>query len=347
MNSFFIEFRDPLFSIILFFVIIFIITFFSYWWSRYKHKEDSAHLDSFLRQFGASPSTDELRLLVSKGELSEKSWLLLANTYFKNGDYEKSIDIYKQMLKIGNSNTKETMFLLGKTYFKAGFLERSRQIFLEILKKNPHTPQALHYLVLIYESMRNYKMALEVLEPLDALGEDVKEEEAYLKVLMLLADKELSIDERVSKLLELYASSHTLAHLIFEYLFRVNPVVAWEHFDFSKSELLSDLFWHLESQNLNFDIIAKNGYLRELYSARGECSLENSSSIFEFDILIKLQNRASATLAFEYVCSSCKAVYPFVFHRCFTCHNIATSKVEYRLIKDYRKDFYEENNSFQ
>ena len=347
MNSYFIEFRDPLFSIILFFVIIFIITFFSYWWSRYKSKEDFAYLDSFLQQFGALPSKDELSLLISKGELSEKSWLLLANSYFKNGDYEKSIDIYKEMLRLGSPNAKETMFLLGKTYFKAGFLERSRQIFLRILKKNPHTPQALHYLLLIYESMRNYAAALEVLEPLDELGEDVTKERAYFESLIILENKELSNETKTRQLLAIYARSHALTYLIFEYLFRTNPSLAWTHFDFSKSDLLSDIFWHLDATSLDLDIISKNGYLRELYSARGDYNLESSSSVFELDVLIKLQKKANATLSFEYVCTSCKSIFPFVFHRCSACHAIATSKVEYRLVKDYYKDFHEENNSFQ
>lgn len=347
MNSFFIEYRDPLFSIILFFVIIFVITIFSYWWSRYKNKEESLYLDNFVQQFGVLPSKDELRLLISKGELPEKSWLLLAGSYFKSGDYEKCIEIYNEMLRLGSSNAKETMFLLGKTYFKAGFLERARQIFLRILKKNPHTPQALHYLLLVNESMRNYEAALEILEPLEELGEDVRDERAYLKVLMILANKELSSDEKTVQLLSTYAESHALTYLIFEYLFSVNAAVAWKHFDYSKSELLGDIFWRLDAKILDLDIISKNGYLRELYSARGDYNLENASSNFELDVLIKLQGRASATLAFEYVCSHCKLAHPFVFHRCSHCHTIASARVESRLIKDYHKDFYEENNSFQ
>ena len=136
MDTVFLEFRDPLFSVIIFFLIIFIITFFSYWWGRYKTKEDSKHLDKFLRQFQTLPTQSELKILISSGELSEKSWLLLANSYAKNGDYEKSIEIYNEILQItAPSNKKETMFLLGRTYFKAGFLERAKQIFLEILKK--------------------------------------------------------------------------------------------------------------------------------------------------------------------------------------------------------------------
>lgn len=347
MNSFFIEFRDPLFSIILFFVIIFIVAFFSYWWSKYKNRAESASLDLFLHQFGIAPSKDELHQLITKGELSEKSWLLLANAYFKSGDFEKSIEIYKAMLQLENTNTKETMFLLGKTYFKAGFLERSRQIFLEILKKNPHTPQALHYLLLVYESMRNYSKALEVLEPLEVLEEDTSVERSYLHVLMILADTKSSSESKTQQLLEIYRESHTLTRLIFEYIFRVDAVSAWKNFDFSMSEQLSDIFWYMPLKDLDFDIIAKNGFLRELLSARGICSLQSSSNYFELDVLIKLQNRANATLAFEYLCSNCKTHYPFAFHRCANCHSIATLKIEMRLTQNHFRENYEENNSFQ
>lgn len=141
MNLFFLEFRDPLFSIIIFFTLIFVITFFSYWWGRYKRKEDYVHLDRFLKQFRALPTKGEIKELVSRNELSQKSWMLLASSYSKSGNYDKSIEIYNEILKqLDNKDKKEIMYLLGKTYFKAGFLERSKQIFLEILRKHPRTP---------------------------------------------------------------------------------------------------------------------------------------------------------------------------------------------------------------
>ena len=349
MNTFFIEFRDPLFSVIIFFAIIFIITFFSYWWGRYRRKEDSRHLDKFLRQFRSLPSKEELKTLISGGELSEKSWLLLAQSYFKNGDYEKSIDIYNEILKVSTSlNKKETMFLLGRTYFKAGFLERAKQIFLEILKNAPRTPQALHYLLLVYERMRDYKSALDVLEPLDELNEDITSDKAYLKSLALLNDTNLDAEEKTAKLLEIYLQTHQLTYLVFEYLFRVNPKLAWENFDSSQSERLTDLLWALDSSHLDLDIISKNSYLRELYSARGDIDEATGSSIFEFDVLIGLKRSSvNATLNFEYICNSCKQIYPFIFHRCSHCHSIDTAIVEWSITKDYHKDFSEENNSFQ
>ena len=98
---------------------------------------------------------------------------------------------------------------------------------------------------------------------------------------------------------------------------------------------------------MNFDIITDNGYLRELYSARGDVRLVNVSRIFEFDVLIKLEGQSNATLSFEYVCDNCKGTYPFAFNRCSSCHAIDSARVEYSLSKDYCKEFSEENNSFQ
>jgi len=348
MNTFFIEFRDPLFSIIVFFSIIFMIALLSYWWSKYKHREDSKYLDKFLEQFRALPSHKELKVLISAGELSEKSWLLLAHSYSKSGNYEKSIEIYNEILKVGSSeNTKETMFLLGKTYFKAGFLERSKQIFLEILKIHPRTPLALHYLLLIYEYMKDYQSAIDVLEPLDELGEDITLEKAYLNVLNILSLANLSQEEKAEKLLVIYKESHQLTYIIFQFLFRVNPSLAWKNFDNSKGEELIDILWNLDFKDLDLDIISKNGYLRELFSARGDVNLAKSSSVFELDVLIKLENRASVTMSFEYVCENCKNVFPFAFERCTSCHSIDKASTEWTLSRDYQKDFSEENNSFQ
>jgi len=348
MDNFFIEFRDPLFSIIIFFAIIFMITFFSYWWGRYRSSQDSAYLDKFLQQFRTLPSKDELKKLMSGGEISEKSWLLLASSYNKNGDYEKSIEIYSELLTASHSgNKRDTMYLLGKTYFKAGFLERSKQIFLEILKRNPRTPQALKYLLLVYEYMRDYNSALDVLEPLDELNEDISLDRTYLKAMALLNDNKLSMQEKTDGLLLSYKENHQLSYMVFEYLFRVNPAIAWENFDSSKSELLSDILWRVALKDLNLDIISKNGYLRELYSARNDVNLAQSSAIFELDVLIKLNGKANATLSFEYVCESCKVTFPFVFYRCTSCHAIDTARVELSLSKDYYRDYSEENNSFQ
>ena len=348
MNLFFLEYRDPLFGIIIFFVLIFVITFFSYWWSKFRKKEDHRHLDKFLRQFRSLPSQNELSVLITKGELSEKSWLLLAHSYFKNGDYEKSIEIYNELLKVSDkSDYRDTLFLLGRTYFKAGFLERAKEIFLKILQNNPRTPQALHYLLLVYEHTREYDLAMDVLEPLDELQKDIEKDASYLKLLALINNVNISLDMKVDRLTEIYNRDHELTYMVFEYLFRVNPELAWKNFDSSQSEILTDILWRVDKKDLNLDIITQNGYLRELYTARGDVRLAVSSSTFELDVLINLSKSTNATLSFEYVCDNCKVVFPFAFNRCSGCHSIDTSRIELSLTKDYHRDFSEENNSFQ
>jgi len=280
--------------------------------------------------------------------LSEKSWLLLAHSYTKNGNFDKSVEIYTELLKVGNKdNYRDTLFLLGKTYFKAGFLERAKQIFLEILKNNPRTPQALNYLLLVYEHMRDYKSALDVLEPLEELKKDITTQSAYLNALIILNDSELLPQEKVEKLLEIYHENSQITYLIFEYIFRVNPALAWKNFDNSKADILVDILWNVDEKDLNYDVIKNNSYLKELYTAKGYVNEVSKSSIFEFDVLINLHQNASATLTFEYICDNCKQVFPFGFNRCSSCHAIDTSRVEMILAKDYHKDFSEENNSFQ
>lgn len=348
MGSFFIEFRDPLFSIIVLFAIIFTISFFSYWWGRYRAKDNYRYLDRFLEQFHTLPGEDDLKQLIRQGELSHKSWLLLADAYTKNGDYEKAIDIYSELLRLEETkeNARDIMFLLGKTYFKAGFLGRSRDVFLEILKKNPRTPQALHYLLLVYEYMRDYNAALEVLEPLDELGEDVSKEALYLKLLALLQAPDIDDEIRKQEVVFLYKEHKQLERMVFEYLFRVDPALAWKNLDVEKAPHIADILWQLDKKDLNFDIIAKSKFLQELYTAKGYVDMVQSSKQFELDILIKLPRDAAATIGFEYLCEHCKVVFPFGFHRCSSCHRIDTAVLEYNLVRDYQKEMGEARDSF-
>ncbi len=348
MSSFFIEFRDPLFSIIILFAIIFVISFFSYWWGRYKTRDNHRYLDRFLEQFHTLPSQEHLSELIQKGDLSHKSWLLLADAYTKNGDYERAIEIYSELLKLqdGSQNMRDIMFLLGKTYFKAGFLGRSRDVFLEILKRNPRTPQALHYLLLVYEYMREYNAALEVLEPLDELNEDIARERLYLKLLALLNAADIDDELKKQEVVFLYREHKELERMVFEYLFRVDAALAWRELPVDKAEEIADILWQLDAKKLDFDIISQSQFLKELYTARGDIKQASSSRNFELDLLIKLEGRSNATLAFEYLCQKCKVVYPFGFNRCSSCHEIDSAVLEYDIVQDHTKESSETRNSF-
>lgn len=347
MTGLFIEFRDPLFGVIVFFVLIFIIAIFSYWWGRYKLKEEDKTLNRFAAQFHKLSSEKELKSLIADGGLSEKSWLLLAHTYQKEGDYEKAIEIYQALIELPkeSDSRRDIMLQLGQAYFKAGFLERSKEIFLEILKTHPRTPQALEQLLLVYEYLQEYTLALEVLEPLEELGMDAGKDKLYLKAIALMRNTKMSHEERMAILVDQYEAHHKLSYLIFEYLFRHDPALAWAHLDQSQCARISDLLWQLSEDNLDLDIISSNGFLRELFTAKGVVDLAQNSHIFELDVLIKLRhaNEKGATLQFEYLCQECKQIFPFAFHRCPSCHSIDTIMCESILTKDSS----EEDHSFQ
>lgn len=347
MSGLFIEFRDPLFGIIVFFILVFIVAFFSYWWGRYKLRGDERTMERFAAQFHKLPSEAELKSLIMQGGLSDKSWILLAHAYEKSGDYEKAIEIYQSLIELTTDPIKrrDTMLMLGQIYFKAGFLERSREIFLQILKNHPRTPQALESLLLVYEYLKAYDKAMEVLEPLEELGIEATKDKIYLKVRALMQASGKSIDEKIHTLLHEYKAHRKLPYLTYEYLFRHNPALAWEHLDQSQCERIADILWNVERENLDLDIISGNGYLRELYSARGDIAKAEGSSVFELDVLIKLRRSGAkgATLQFEYLCRECKQVFPFAFHRCPGCHSIDSVISEPILTKD----MFEENHSFQ
>ena len=347
MEGLFIEYKDPLFGIILFFALIFMVTFFSYWWGRFKTKEDEKSFDKFIKGFHTLPTEKELDDILKSSGLSHKSLYLLASTYIQNGDFEKGIEIYTSILdkKLSAEEKKEAMLLLGQTYLKAGFLKRSQELFLEILARHPRTPSALRFLLVIYEKMRTFDKAKELLEPLDEMDLETAKDAMYLSIVSLQYNQKLPSEQKVKKIIGWYEDNHQLGYMIFEYLFKQTPSLAWKHLDQSLCIRIADILWNLEAHQLDLDIISSNAFLRELYSAKGIISSAQQSDIFELDVLINLHSKGyqGADLQFEYLCGSCKQVFPFSFHRCPNCLAIDTLKSEMLLTKAS----FETNLSFQ
>jgi lipopolysaccharide assembly protein B len=347
MDTFFIEFRDPLFGIVVFFILLFILSFLSYWWGRYKSAKEHRDLASFLGRFDTLEEGEkQLTAHVRNNSLSSEMWLQLAQSFEHQGNYEKSIEIYHALLAKNRDPLfqKDALLLLGKSFFKAGFLERSRQTFLQILSNAPRTPQALHFLILIYEQLQQYDKALEVMESLEELTPN-SIEKLYLQCRVLLCDHTLTLDEKADRLIALYQHHRRLGYMIFEWLFTYRPRIAWSHFDQSLSERLCDVLWRLGDEHLDLAIISSNAYLSELFSAKGAVSSVEGSSLFELDTLITLRRCGTlkATLKFEYGCDGCKQISFFPFHRCPHCHAIDSLHP----IMSLSKEYFEENNSLQ
>lgn len=334
-----VEYRDPLFGIIIFFTLIFVISFLTYSFGLYKEKKSREEYRKLLQRFElGNLKEDDYVHLYTTYNLPFDSIILLASTFVHKGEYNKAIGVYLALLEHVTERIKkeELLELLGKTYFKGGFLQRSKEIFLKILKFSPRNNNALEYLLLIYEKLKEYDKAQEVIESLSELDIDITQETLYIKTLQLLHDPLLSFEKKSQQLLELFNENQLIERMVVKYLLQFNKTLFWENlplFDIKKS---LDYLWYLNFDDINFDAVAKNPLLQELYTAKGYIKDAQNSSLFELDMMIISQNANShfkTDLNFRFLCNKCKTVHPIYEPRCPHCHKILTFKIEPELTR--------------
>lgn len=349
MDNIILEYRDPLFGIILLVALIFLISFVTYSFSIYKERlarEDYRKL-SLRFELGKLKEEDYVHLYKTYN-LPFDSILLLASSFLHKGDYNKAISVYLTLLEHVNDRVKkeELLELLGTTYFKGGFLQRSKEIFLRILKFSPRNKNALTYLLLVYEKLKDYNKAKEITLCLEELEKDVLIDKVYLDSLIILNDSIISYEKRTELLYEIFKENKIIERIFASFLIQFNKTFFWEHIkEFNCSKYI-DLMWYLNFDDINFDKVSQNEFLVELYNAKGYLDTLKHSSDFDFDILILInthEHKIKASLDFEFVCSSCKHSYPIFDTRCPHCHNILTFDVKHRLTKS----FYSSNQSLQ
>ncbi len=349
MDNIILEYRDPLFGIILLVALIFLISFVTYSFSIYKERlarKDYRKL-SLRFELGKLKEEDYVHLYKTYN-LPFDSILLLASSFLHKGDYNKAISVYLTLLEHVNDRVKkeELLELLGTTYFKGGFLQRSKEIFLRILKFSPRNKNALNHLLLVYEKLKDFQKAKEITTCLEELDKDMNIDKIYLDSLIILNDSILSYEKRTELLYEIFKENKMIERIFASFLIQFNKPFFWEHvkeFDCSK---YTDVMWYLNFDDINFDKVVENQFLVEIYNAKGYLNSLNHSGDFDFDILILLnqhEHKINASLDFEFICSSCKHSHPIFDTRCPHCHSILTLNVKHRLTKS----FYTSNQSLQ
>ena len=349
MDNIILEYRDPLFGIILLVALIFLISFVTYSFSIYKERlarKDYRKL-SLRFELGKLKEEDYVHLYKTYN-LPFDSILLLASSFLHKGDYNKAISVYLTLLEHVNDRVKkeELLELLGTTYFRGGFLQRSKEIFLRILKFSPRNKNALNHLLLVYEKLKDFQKAKEITTCLEELDKDMNIDKIYLDSLIILNDSILSYEKRTELLYEIFKENKMIERIFTSFLIQFNKPFFWEHvkeFDCSK---YTDVMWYLNFDDINFDKVVENQFLVEVYNAKGYLNTLNHSGDFDFDILILLnqhEHKINASLDFEFICSSCKHSHPIFDTRCPHCHSILTLNVKHRLTKS----FYTSNQSLQ
>ena len=344
MDNIVLEYRDPLFSIIILVALVFVISFFAYSYGIYRERIARKDYRKLSRRFELGKLKEEDYVHLYKTyNLPFDSILLLASSFLHKGDYNKAINVYLTLLEHVNDRVKkeELLELLGITYFKGGFLQRSKDVFMRILKFSPRNKESLTYLLIIYEKLKDFKKAKEITSCLKELNNNVSKDEIYLDTLLILNDSIYSYNKRAELLHEIYKKDNSIQRMFVQFLLHFNISYFWNHLDEFEPKLFVDLMWYLNYEDIDFDKVSENDFLNQLYNAKGYLNNLDHSEDFIFNILIllhKYSKDTNATLNFEFICSSCKQSHPIYENRCPHCHNILTFNVSHMLSKPLDQD---------
>lgn len=326
MEIFFIEFRDPLFGLVVFVSLILMIAVVSYVWGIFKSKDQRQELENFLKKFDKTQGlSDEHKQMLVKFDVDSASLCFLANTFAKSGYFEKAINIYTIALsKAKTKSEKESIFTdLGQVFFKAGFLERAKNVFLEALKLSARNQTALKFITVVYEKLKEYDEALNSLDALEELGCDVKAQKAYANIMKILADKNMGLWAKTTEILRFREDFSLAPRIALEYWIQNGEDISKFPY-FPQIDDVMDLIYR-QPKPLN---LGDDGY-KWLFYAKGLSDRGGGDGKFELELMGNLKQSGfhKADLSFNYLCKNCKSSLPLHFYRCPVCHELSSVQI--------------------
>lgn len=331
LENFFIEYRDPIFGLIVLIGAIFLVAFFSYVWGILGIKDDKKKIQNFVKKFESTPGlNEEHKKLLYDIDLDANSFAVLAQTFAKSGSFEKAIVIYLVGIeKTSNKHEKvELLTQLGKAYFKSGFLQRAEEVFLDTLKLGPRNKEALMHLILIYESFKKYDKAMEILDALEEQGVSVNKSKVYIRINQIIFEK-ITLDQKIEKILELNDESEISKRMCMELLLK-NGKNLNELKSFPQIDNVIDILW-LKDEVVN----TQDNEYKALYFAKGTSDKIAKSKFFKIQAvgILRKNGCESADISFSYMCKNCKNSLPMHFYRCPICHSLDGANISMNIIK--------------
>lgn len=308
MDFFFVEYRDPMFGLLVLVALVLVVAVLHYAWRTLSSKSQKKGLEGFIKKFDIA---DEHKDLLRASSLSLENLHFLAGIFTKSGEFEKAIQIYLIALeKIKDKGEQEAIFYdLAEVYFRAGFLQRSVEVLLNALNLRPRNEKALKLLKIVYLRLKRYDEVLQSLDALFELGCEVSKEREFINVIALkngaqsgaLGEKNLSVDDKRSQNLALNAQNSALKS---ENLANLNSSDLNSKNANSKAKNSKNVNSNLETSNLNSKDLHLNLEnststlnLKDLNSTQSPKSYENNELVKRF----LLENGAEIHAEFELV----------------------------------------------
>lgn len=305
MDFFFVEYRDPMFGLLVLVALVLVVAVLHYAWRTLSSKSQKKGLEGFIKKFDIA---DEHKDLLRASSLSLENLHFLAGIFTKSGEFEKAIQIYLIALeKIKDKGEQEAIFYdLAEVYFRAGFLQRSVEVLLNALNLRPRNEKALKLLKIVYLRLKRYDEVLQSLDALFELGCEVSKEREFINVIALkngaqsgaLGEKNLSVDDKRSQNLALNAQNSATKSENSVNLNSSDETLALSSKNAnSKAKNLKNLNLNLENSTSTLNLNSKDLNSAPKNSAQSPKSYENNELVKRF----LLENGAEIHAEFELV----------------------------------------------
>ena len=351
MDNVFIDYRDPLFSIISIAIIVFILSIISFISSLSRAKKNKKIFANTFAKLGINKNTNKKKIksytkLYKKRIISFEDILCVCDILIGQKKYNEAISLCSLSLK-QTKKKKEQIELMSKIatlYLTNGFLKRSCDMFLEIISLKPNNIIALKKVFMLSIKLNNYSLARDALQSLKELQVDMQDEWALYKIKKLINSNK-TLEKKTQKLIDFCTNNKNASRVVVSYLLQNNPKAFWENVDIFDLNPCIDLLLSTPIDDNNKDIINNNEFLSYIYYHKMQENTNQptpaNKEYFELNILNSLKhnqiNKATTTqkadVVFSFFCKKCKNTHYNNDFICDYCDSVFKSNISMKLIK--------------